>query len=102
MEVECFTHPARYGNACKKSNNAKSYNEVLQKFFQLVDKNSASNGHIEGSHGKMIYFDRKFTQIRIPNKDDSQVEYNFKHSILFEFNHTLTEDQFLPVPFTIG
>ena len=37
-EVECVTYPARHGNACKKSNSAKS-NKVLQKFFQFVDKN---------------------------------------------------------------
>jgi len=95
-EVECVTHPARHGNACKKSNNAKS-NEVLQKFFQFVDKNSASNGRKEGSHGKTFYFDRKFTQIRIPNKDDAQVEYKCKHSVLFEFNRTLTEEGLKPI-----
>lgn len=95
-EVECVTHPMRHGNACKKSNNAKG-NEVLQMFLQFVDANSASNGRKEGSHGKTFYFDRKFTQIRIPNKDDSQGEYKSKHSVLFEFNRTLTEEQLKPV-----
>lgn len=90
-EVECVARPMRHGNACKKSNNAKS-EEVLQKFFQFVDTNSASNGRKEGSHGKTFYFDRKFTQIRIPNKDDPQFEYKCKHSVLFEFNRTLTEE----------
>ena len=95
-EVECATHPMRHGNACKKSNNAKG-DEVLQKFLQFVDTNSASNGRKEGSHGKTFYFDRKFTQIRIPNKDDSQVEYKCKHSVLFEFNRTLTEEGLQPI-----
>ena len=95
-EVECVTHPMRHGNACRKSNNAKG-DEVLQMFFQFVDTNSASNGRKEGSHGKTFYFDRKFTQIRTPNKDDSQEEYKSKHSVLFEFNRTLTEQQLKPV-----
>lgn len=95
-EIECATHPTRHGNACKKSNNAKS-DEVLQKFFQFVDANSASNGRKEGSHGKTFYFDRKFTQIRTPNKDDPQNEYKSKHSVLFEFNRTLAEEGLKPI-----
>jgi len=60
---------ACHGNACKKSNNAES-DEILKRFIQFGDKNSASNGCKEGSHGKTFYFDRKFTQICVPNKDD--------------------------------
>ena len=93
---ECVTHPMRHGNASKKSNNAKS-SEVLQMFLQFVDTNSSSNGCKEGSHGKTFYFDRKFSQIHVPNKDDSQVEYKSKHSVLFEFNCTLTEEGIKPV-----
>ena len=95
-EVECVTHPMRHGNANKKSNNAKS-NEILQMFIQFVDTNSSSNGRKEGSHGKTFYFDRKFSQIRVPNKEDPQVEYKSKHSVLFEFNRTLIEEGLKPV-----
>ena len=95
-EVECAVQSACHGNACKKSNNAKS-DEILKRFFQFVDKNSASNGHKEGSHGKTFYFDRKFTQIRVPNEDDPQYEYKCKHSVLFEFNRTLTEEGLKPL-----
>ena len=50
-EVECVTHPMCHGNANKRSNNAKS-NEDLLLFFQFVDTNSSSKGCKEGSHGK--------------------------------------------------
>ena len=50
-EVEYVTHPMCHGNANKRSNNAKS-NEDLLLFLQFVDTNSSSNGRKEGSHGK--------------------------------------------------
>ena len=50
FEVECDTHPMCHGNANKKSNNAKS-NEDMLLFLQFVDTNSSTNGHKEGSHG---------------------------------------------------
>lgn len=55
-EIEYRKHPERHGNACKKSNNAKS-DEILQKFLKFIDGNSAPNGRKEGSHGKTFYFD---------------------------------------------
>ena len=75
----------------QKSNNAKS-NEVLQLFLQFVNTNSSSNDHKEGSHGKTLHFDQKFTQIHVPNKEYPQIEYKSKHSVLFEFNCTLIEE----------
>ena len=63
--------------------------KVLQQFLDFVDKNSASNGRKEGSHGKTFYFNPKFTQIHTPNKDDPQYSYKCKWSVLYEFNRTL-------------
>lgn len=42
-DAVCCNHSERHGNACKKSNNAKS-GAVLQKFLDFIDANSASNG----------------------------------------------------------
>lgn len=76
--------PTRHGKARKQSNHSKS-NVVQQKFLDFVDKNSASSGHKEGSHGKTYYFDRKFTQIHTQDKDDAQYDYKyeFNRSLLF-------------------
>jgi len=65
------------------------HNEAIHLF---VDSNSTSNGQKEESSGKTFYFDRKFIRIRTPDKKDPQIEYKCKHSVLFEFNRTLTED----------
>ena len=65
------------------------HNEAIHLF---VDSNSTSNGQKEGSSGKTFYFDRKFIRICTPDKKDLQIEYKCKHSVLFEFNRTLTED----------
>ena len=76
-QIPCRKQPTRHGNARKRSNHSKS-NAVLQGFLEFVDKNSASNGRKEGSHGKTFYFNPKFTQIRTPNKDDPQYNYKCK------------------------
>ena len=89
--VSCRKHPRRHGNARKQSNHAKS-GSVQEHFLLFVDNNSASNGRKEGSYGKTYYFDRKFTQIRTPDKNDPQFQYKCKRSVLFEFNRTLTEN----------
>ena len=96
VPVQCKKHPRHHGNARKKSNHAKS-DDVMERFLLFVDRNSASNGRKEGSSGKTFYFDRKFTQIRTPDKKDPQFEYKCKHSVLFEFNRTLTEDGLEPI-----
>ena len=80
-QIPCRKQPTRHGNARKRSNHSKS-NAVLQQFLDFVDKNSASNGRKEGSHGKTFYFNPKFTQIRTPNKDDPQYSYKCKRSVL--------------------
>ena len=94
--VECNKRPRRHGNSRKQSNNAKS-EVVVQRFLDFVDNNSASNGRKEGSSGKTFYFDRKFTQIRTPDKKDPQFQYKCKNSVLFEFNRTLMEEGLPPV-----
>ena len=66
-------------------------------FLQFVDSNSASNGCEEGSSGKTLYFDRKFTQIRSPDKKDPQFDYKCKHRVLVEFDHTLTDNGLAPI-----
>lgn len=91
VPIECRSHPGRHGNAKKQSNHAKP-NDILERFLDFVDKNSAPNGRKEGSYGKTYYFDFKFTQIRTPDKTDPQFEYKNNHSVLHEFNRTLTED----------
>ena len=65
--IECRKHPRRHGNARKQSNHAKP-DAILERFLLFVDNNSSSNGRKEGSYGKTYYFDRKFTQIRTPDK----------------------------------
>ena len=75
--VLCRKHPRRHGNARKQSNHAKS-GAVLEHFLLFVDNNSASNGRKEGSYGKTCYFDRKFTQIRSPDK---KMILNFSTSV---------------------
>lgn len=89
--LRCHKHPRRHGNARKPSNRGRS-GDIKERFLLFVDSNSASNGRKEGSHGKTFYFDRKFTQIRTPSKNDPQFEYKCRHSVLFEFNRTLIED----------
>ena len=89
--IPCRKQPTRHGNARKRSNHSKS-EAVRKRFVDFVDKNSASNGRKEGSHGKTYYFDRRFTQIRTPNADDPQYEYKCKRSVLYEFNRTLSSD----------
>lgn len=91
VPIECKSRPGRHGNAKRPSNHAKS-NDILERFLDFVDKNSAPNGRKEGSYGKTYYFDRKFTQIRTPDNTDPQFEYKNSHSVLYEFNRTLTED----------
>ena len=49
-------------------NDAKS-GDVLEWFLIFVDNTSVSNGRKQGSYGKIYYSDRKFTQIRIPDKE---------------------------------
>ncbi len=58
---------------------------------QIRNNNSASKGRKEGSSGKTFYFDRKFTHIRSPDKNDPQFDYKCRHSVLVEFNRTLTD-----------
>ena len=96
VPVQCKKHPRHHGNARKRSNCAKS-DDIMERFLLFVGSNSASNGRKEGSSGKTFYFDRKFTQIRTPDKKDPQFEYKCKHSVLFEFNRTLTEDGLTPI-----
>ena len=91
VPLECKKRPGLHRNAKKRSNNALS-DAILERFIAFVDKNSAPNGRKEGSYGKTYYFDRKFTQIRTPNKTDPQFQYKSKHSVLHEFNRTLAED----------
>ena len=91
VPLECRSCYGRHGNAKKRSHNAKS-DTVLEKFLAFVDQNSSPNGRKEGSHGKTYYFDRKFTQIRTPDKSDPQFNYKCNHSVLYEFNRTLDED----------
>ena len=88
--VLCRKNPRRHGNAKKTSNQAKDH-RIKEQFFKFVDNNSASNGRKEGSSGKTFYFDRKFTQIRSPDKKDPQFDYKSRHSVLMEFNRTLTD-----------
>ena len=74
IPIECKNRPGHHGNAKKQSNHAKS-DDILEQFLVFVDNNSTSNGRKEGSYDKMYYFDRKFTQIRTPDKKDPQFEY---------------------------
>ena len=46
-----------------------------------------------GKHSILIANSLKFT----PDKKDPQFEYKCKHSVLFEFNRTLTEDGLTPI-----
>ena len=96
VPVQCRKRPRLHGNARKKSNHAKS-DDMIERFILFVDSNSASNGRKEGSSGKTFYFDCKFTQIRTPDKKDPQFDYKCKHSVLYEFNRTLTEDGLKPI-----
>jgi hypothetical protein len=61
-DIVCRSHPERHGNACRKSNNAKS-SAIVQKFLDFVDSNSESNGRKEGSHGPTYFFSPKFTML---------------------------------------
>ena len=85
--LPCQIHPVRHGNSWKPSNHAKDDN-LLQKLLLFIDTNSTPNGK-KGNTGKTYYFDRKFSQIRTPNKNDSQYEYKCSHSVLHEFNWSL-------------
>ena len=88
--AQCRKNPRRHGNARKASNQAKEH-LIKEQFLKFIDNNSASNGRKEGSSGKTFYFDRKFTQIRSPDKNDPQFDYKCRHSVLVEFNRTLTD-----------
>ena len=96
VPVQCKKHPRHHGNARKRSNRAKS-DDIMERFLLFVYSNSASYGRKEKSSRKTFYFDCKFTQIRAPDKKDPQFEYKCKHSVLFEFNRTLTEDGLTPI-----
>ena len=91
--VTCRYNPTRHGNAGKKSNNAKG-EAVLKMFLDFVDSNSSPNGRREGSHGATYYFNPKFSLMRTPNVDDPQYEYKCNHSVLYELNRTLEEEEF--------
>ena len=86
--VTCRNKQERHGNAGKRSNHAKS-EAVVETFLNFVDSNSSPNGRKEGSHGATYV--PKFSLMRTPNLDDSQYEYKCKHSVLYEFNHTLED-----------
>ena len=73
--LPCQSRPARHGNSRKPSNHAKD-DHFLQKFLLFVDTNSTPNGRKEGSTGKTYYFDRKFSQIRTPDKNDPSMNTN--------------------------
>ena len=87
VPVRCRKCPRQHRNARKKCNRAKS-DDIMERYLLFVDSTSASNGRKEGSSGKTFYFDRKFTQIRTPDKKDPQFDYKCKHSVLLEFNCT--------------
>ena len=75
----------------KRSNNAKD-EAVLEKLLDFADNNSSPNGQKEGSHGATNYFYPKFSIKQTPNHDDPQFEFKCKHSVPYEFNHTLEEE----------
>ena len=89
--VTCRNRPELHGNAGKRSNHAKK-EAVLMRFLEFVDSNSSPNGRKEGSHGATYYFNPKFSLMRTPNTDDPQYEYKCNHSVLYEFNRTLEEE----------